>query len=246
MRYFLELEFFGKAYHGWQRQPTAITVQEVIENSLRTLLQEKIEVLGAGRTDAGVHAKQIFAHFNTDTILGQEFIFRINSLLPNDIAVKDLVAVRPNAHARFDAVARSYEYHITTKKNVFERETAYFLQKELNVVNMNAAAQILLEYTNFKCFSRSRTDVFTYNCTITRAEWEQRGNLLIFHITADRFLRNMVRAIVGTLVEIGLAKREIEDMHQVIKSENRSKAGASVPAHGLYLTRIVYPESILI
>ena len=246
MRYFLELEFFGKAYHGWQRQPTAITVQEVIENSLRTLLQEKIEVLGAGRTDAGVHAKQIFAHFNTDTILGQKFIFRINSLLPNDIAVKDLVAVRPNAHARFDAVARSYEYHITTKKNVFERETAYFLQKELNVVNMNAAAQILLEYTNFKCFSRSRTDVFTYNCTITRAEWEQRGNLLIFHITADRFLRNMVRAIVGTLVEIGLAKREIEDMHQVIKSENRSKAGASVPAHGLYLTRIVYPESIFI
>ena len=242
----MELEFFGKAYHGWQRQPEAITVQEVIESSLSTLLQEKIEVLGAGRTDAGVHAKQIFAHFNTGIKLDSQFIFRINSLLPNDIAVKDLAAVHPEAHARFDAVARSYEYHITTRKNVFQRETAYYLQRELDVEKMNAAAKILMDYTSFKCFSRSRTDVHTYNCTITRAEWEQRDNLLIFHITADRFLRNMVRAIVGTLVEIGLGKREIDNMHHVIKSGNRSEAGASVPAQGLYLTRILYPESIFI
>lgn len=242
----MELEFFGKAYHGWQRQPTAITVQEVIENSLSTLLQEEIEVLGAGRTDAGVHARQIFAHFDSEVKLDREFIFRINSLLPGDIAVKDLIAVKHDAHARFDAVARSYEYHITTRKNVFQKETAYYLQRELNVEKMNAAAQILMEYLNFKCFSRSRTDVHTYNCRITRAEWQQQDDLLIFHVTADRFLRNMVRAIVGTLVEIGLAKRETQDMHRIIKSEDRSEAGASVPAHGLYLTRILYPESIFI
>lgn len=244
MRYFLELEYFGKAYHGWQRQPNALSVQEVVEESLSTLLQQNVEIVGAGRTDAGVHARQIFAHFDAETLPEKELIFRMNSLLPEDISVKDLVQVTPDAHARFDAVSRSYEYHIVTRKDVFAIDTAYYIQKELDVEKMKAAANILLEYTNFKCFSRSRTDVFTYNCSIEKAAWEQREDKLIFHITADRFLRNMVRAIVGTLLQIGQGKIEVEEMHRIIKSEDRSKAGASVPAHGLYLTGIIYPKSI--
>ncbi len=244
MRYFLELEYFGKAYHGWQRQPNALSVQEVVEQSLSTLLQKKVEIIGAGRTDSGVHARQIFAHFNTEAELDEGFIFRTNSLLPQDIAAKGLFKVTPEAHARFDAVSRSYEYHIVTRKDVFSTDTAYHIYKELNIEKMNRAAEILLDYTNFKCFSRSRTDVFTYNCSIKRAEWEQQEDRLVFHISADRFLRNMVRAIVGTLLQIGLGKMEVEEMHRIIKSEDRSNAGASVPAHGLYLTRIIYPTGI--
>lgn len=246
MRYFLELEYFGKAYHGWQRQPTALSVQEVVEESLRILLQEKVEIVGAGRTDSGVHARQIYAHVDTETELENEFIFRINSLLPKDISVKNLHRVTPEAHARFDAVSRSYEYHIVVRKDVFRTDRAYYLQKKLDVEKMGQAAEILLQYTNFKCFSRSRTDVFTYNCKIERAEWEQQEDRLIFHVTADRFLRNMVRAIVGTLIQVGLGKIGVEEMHRIIKSEDRSKAGASVPAHGLYLTEIIYPKSIFI
>ena len=242
----MELEFFGKAYHGWQRQPNALSVQEVVEESLSTLLQQKIEIIGAGRTDAGVHAKQLFAHFDAEALAEKDFIFRMNSILPGDISINDLVRVTPEAHARFDAVSRSYEYHIVTKKDVFAIDSAYYIQKKLNLEKMRAAAKILLEFTNFKCFSRSRTDVFTYNCNITNARWEQKEEKLIFHITADRFLRNMVRAIVGTLVQIGLEKIEVEEMHNIIRSEDRRKAGASVPAQGLYLTRIIYPNSIFI
>ena len=240
----MELEYFGKAYHGWQRQPTAITVQEVIENCLRTLLQEEVEVVGAGRTDAGVHAGQMFAHFDSEANLTQEFVFRINTLLPADIAVKDIICVKADAHARFSAISRSYEYYITTRKNVFLKDSAFHVQRELDVEKMQEAAQILLEYSNFKCFSRSRTDVHTYNCRIENANWEQQEDRLIFHITADRFLRNMVRAVVGTLLQIGLGKMEVLEMHRVIESEDRSEAGASVPAHGLFLTRILYPESM--
>ena len=246
MRYFLELEYFGKGYHGWQRQPNALSVQEVVEQSLSTLLQQNTEIFGAGRTDSGVHARQIFAHFDAEVELEENFIFRMNALLPQDIAVKELFKVTPEAHARFDAVSRSYEYHIVTRKDVFTTDAAYYIHKELDLEKMKQAANILMNYTSFKCFSRSRTDVFTYNCTIKKAEWEQQEEKLIFHITADRFLRNMVRAIVGTLLQIGQGKLEVEEMHRIIKSEDRSNAGASVPAHGLYLTRIIYPKGIFI
>lgn len=244
MRYFLELAYFGKAYHGWQRQPNAISVQEVVENALSTILQQKIETVGAGRTDAGVHASQLFAHFETSEVLDKEFTFRLNSLLPKDIAVHDLFEVHPEAHARFDAVSRSYEYHLVNRKDVFKIETAYYIQKELDLVRMNDAAAILLDYSNFKCFSRSRTDVRTYNCDIAHAFWKSTEYGVVFHIKADRFLRNMVRAIVGTLLQIGLGKLEVQAMHEIIKSGDRSEAGASVPAHGLFLTNIEYPKSI--
>lgn len=244
MRYFLELAYFGKAYHGWQRQPNALSVQEVVEKSLETLLQRNCEIVGAGRTDSGVHARQIFAHFDTEDELNEVFLDRLNSLLPTDIAARSLKKVRSEAHARFDAVARAYQYQIVQHKDVFERETAFYVRKKLDVEKMNEAAKTLLQYRDFKCFSRSRTDVRTFNCEIMEAFFECTSTMLIFHISADRFLRNMVRAVVGTLIEIGNGKREVEEIHEIITSGDRSRAGASAPAHGLFLTAVEYPEKV--
>ncbi|TDN81835.1 tRNA pseudouridine(38-40) synthase [Salegentibacter sp. 24] len=243
MRYFLELAYFGKAYHGWQNQPNAISVQQEIEKSLAIVFQHKIDIVGAGRTDAGVHAKQIFAHFDVDKEIEREaFAFKLNSLLPADIALKSIFKVKPDAHARFDASSRSYQYVIVQQKDPFLEDRSYFLKNKLDVEKMNRAAEILKDYTNFKCFSKSKTDVKTYNCKISEAIWKSENQVLVFHISADRFLRNMVRAIVGTLLEIGFGKRPIESMHEIIKSKDRSRAGTSVPAKALYLTRVTYPE----
>lgn len=244
MRYFLELAYQGKAYHGWQKQPNAVSVQEIVEDRLFTITRESREILGAGRTDAGVHARQLYAHFDAEKALPEDFVFKLNSLLPQDIAVLGLHKVKPDAHARFDALSRSYEYHIVQRKDPFAFEAAHLVKKKLDVADMKKAADILLDYGSFKCFSRSRTDVKTYNCRIDHAFWEQSGDRLIFHIKADRFLRNMVRAIVGTLLEVGLGKMEISKMHDIIRSGDRGRAGASAPAKGLYLTRIEYPNNI--
>ncbi|MBW1298549.1 tRNA pseudouridine(38-40) synthase TruA [Aquimarina litoralis] len=245
MRYFLELSYNGTSYHGWQRQPNAISIQEVLENSLSLLLKSKIEIVGAGRTDAGVHAKQIMAHFDYENDVEEnQLCYKLNSLLPPEIAIQKVYAVKGESHARFDAFSRSYEYLIALNKDPFHINKAYYLRKELDIDLMNEAAKLLLNYTNFKCFSKSKTDVKTYNCTITEAIWERNGSMLIFRITANRFLRNMVRAIVGTLVEIGEHKLNLEDLERIIKSENRSEAGYSVPAHGLYLTKVAYPANI--
>lgn len=247
MRYFIELSYFGKAYHGWQKQPNAISVQEVLENNLSKMLNTRIEVVGAGRTDSGVHAKQLFAHLDLqDEINTEETTYRLNCMLPKDIVIEEIFKVKNDAHARFDALSRTYEYHLIQKKNVFLSENTYLLKQELNVAAMNSAAQILKTYTNFKCFARSRTDVKTYNCEIVKAEWQYEKEKLVFYITADRFLRNMVRAVVGTLLEIGTGKLKPEAIHEIIKSKDRGRAGTSVPAHGLYLTRIEYPKSIRI
>ena len=244
MRYFLELAYRGSAYHGWQRQPNAVTVQEKVEDALATLLREPVEVVGAGRTDTGVHARQLFAHFDLEAELSPDFVFKMNSVLPMDIAVKSLHKMEQEAHARFDALSRTYEYHVVLEKDPFSLESAYFVKRKPDLKKMNEAAKMLMEYSDFKCFSRSRTDVRTYTCRIEEAYWEKRGESLIFTIKADRFLRNMVRAVVGTLLEIGLGKLEVEELHQIIKSKNRSEAGASVPAHGLYLTKVEYPNNI--
>jgi len=246
LRYFIELAYNGSSYHGWQNQPNAITVQHVLENALSTLLKEKIGILGAGRTDTGVHAFQMFAHFEYDSIDDiEQLIFKLNSFLPRDIAVFSIVRVNNDAHARFDAVSRTYLYRISTQKNPFTIDAAYYLKNELDIDKMNAASKILFDYRNFKCFSRSNTDVKTYNCKIIKAEWTEQDHELRFTIKADRFLRNMVRAIVGTLVDIGAGKIAVNEMHDIIKSLDRSNAGASVPSHGLYLSRIEYPESII-
>ncbi|WP_298543274.1 tRNA pseudouridine(38-40) synthase TruA [uncultured Aquimarina sp.] len=245
MRYFLELSYNGTPYHGWQRQPNAISVQEVLEDSLSLLLRRKIEVMGAGRTDTGVHARQIMVHFDSEVVLDTvHFKYKLNSLLPKEIAVQMVSLVKEDAHARFDAVSRSYEYIIALSKDPFRINSAYYLKKELDIDLMNEAAKLLLNYTNFKCFSKSKTDVKTYNCNITDAVWEKTGDVLVFKISANRFLRNMVRAIVGTLIEIGEHKLDLNDLKRIIKSENRSEAGYSVPAHGLYLTEVQYPKTI--
>lgn len=241
MRYFIELAYLGTAYHGWQIQPDATSVQECIQEALSLLLQQKIEIVGAGRTDAGVHAKQLYAHFDVEESLDEGILtFKLNSILPKDISIQSIFKVKNDVHARFDAVRRSYEYHIVSDKNPFLIDQAYHLKKPLDLSKMNEAAAILKNYTNFKCFSKSRTDVKTYNCKVEEAYWELKENKLVFHITADRFLRNMVRAIVGTLLDIGLGKSAVESMHDIIAGEDRSKAGTSVPAHGLYLTKVEY------
>ena len=247
MRYFLELSYNGKAYHGWQNQPNAISVQEVLEKALTTLLRKPIAIVGAGRTDAGVHALQMFAHFDyTNKINRNEILFKLNSFLPNDIALQDIFEVKKDSHARFDAVSRTYMYRISLEKDPFNFERAYFINNELDIDKMNEASKILLDYSDFECFSKVKTEVKTFNCNIIKAEWVKQGNEMHFTIKADRFLRNMVRAIVGTLVGIGSGKIDVNDMHAIIKSKNRSNAGYSVPAHALYLSKIEYPKDIKI
>ena len=246
MRYFMAFSYFGKEYHGWQRQPNAITIQQVMEDSLSTLLNQKIELVGAGRTDAGVHAREMFAHFDVTEIPSLEDLkHRLNAFLPADIALRFIREVPSQAHARFDALSRTYEYWLVNHKDPFLKDGAHYVSKALDVYAMNTAAAYLLEFTNFKCFSKSNSDVRTFNCRIDEAFWTQNGQQLIFNIKADRFLRNMVRAIVGTLLDIGRGRIAVEDVKTIIKSEDRSKAGASVPAKGLYLTKIEYPEKIL-
>lgn len=245
MRYFIEITYDGTPYHGWQRQPNAISVQEKLEEALSTLLRKKMSLTGAGRTDAGVHARQLFAHFDSDDKIDTEHLkFRLNRYLPQSIAIRSIREVTAGAHARFDATARSYEYIVGTAKNPFHKERAFLVEQPLQMKAMQEGAKLLLGNKDFKCFSRSKTDVKTYICEIRNAEWAVHDDNLIFSITADRFLRNMVRAIVGTLLEIGRGKMTINELQSVILNRNRNMAGPSVPAHGLYLTAVTYPQSI--
>lgn len=241
MRYFIELSYNGKNYHGWQIQPDVISVQEKLNNAVSTVLQEEIQVVGAGRTDTGVHASQMFAHFDTTKELKEEILFRLNSILPNDISVAQVFLVDDDKHVRFDAISRSYEYKIWLGRNPFLLDFSWQIHSQKpNIVLMNDAAKLLLEYEDFQCFSKVKTDVYTFNCNITEAFWEQKENELTFYISANRFLRNMVRAIVGTLKDVGLGKISKEDFRKIIESKNRSNAGLSVPAKGLFLTNIKY------
>lgn len=241
MRYFIELAYNGKNYHGWQVQPHAISVQEVINKAISTILRQEINIVGAGRTDAGVHASQMFAHFDVESPLSDNFTYKLNAIVPDDVVIFNTTLVHNDAHARFDANSRSYEYKIWLGRNPFLLETSWQLyHQQLNIDLMNKAAAILYEYKDFECFSKVKTDVNTFNCTITNAEWIMKGNELTFHISANRFLRNMVRAIVGTLIDVGLEKITINDFKKIIESKNRSKAGVSVPAKGLFLTAVTY------
>lgn len=247
MRYFLELSYNGTNYHGWQVQPNAVSVQEKINEGLSKLLRVPINIMGAGRTDAGVHASQMYAHFDVEQTIDTNLILdRLNSFLPEDIVIYAIFQVNEKSHTRFDAISRSYEYRIYLGRNPFLLETTWQLYRyELDVEKMNEAAKLLLSYTDFKCFSKSKTEVKTYDCNIIIAEWKLVDNMLVFHITANRFLRNMVRAIVGTLIDVGHGKKSINDFIKIIESRNRSEAGVSVPAKGLFLTHIEYPKSIL-
>lgn len=241
MRYFIQFSYNGARYHGWQIQPQASSVQQTLTHALSTLLSENISLTGAGRTDSGVHAQMMFAHFDCPRALPENLGYKLNSFLPKDIAVQKVFEVAADAHARFDAIARTYEYHIHQQKNVFLDGLSWFYGQELDVAAMNQAAQLLLKHTDFECFSKVHTDVYTFDCSISEAYWSVQAEQLIFTITANRFLRNMVRAIVGTLLQVGRRQMTADEFQQVLDSKNRSEAGFSVPAHGLYLTQIVYP-----
>lgn len=244
MRYFVELSYDGTPFVGWQRQPAGDSVQSCLEDALSILFRKPLSIVGAGRTDAGVHAHQLFAHVDLDEHVDQDLTFRLNKLLPKEIAVRNVIAVTQDAHARFDAVSRTYRYHITTQKNPFLQKRSYQFAKPLDLDLMNQAAKILIDHKNFKCFSKSKTDVKTYVCDIQQVHWQQNGSELVFFIQANRFLRNMVRAIVGTLIEVGLRKISISDFEAILASRDRSQAGYSVPAHGLYLEKVNYPKHI--
>jgi tRNA pseudouridine38-40 synthase len=245
LRYFIKFSYFGKSYHGWQNQPNAITVQQVLEDTVSKLLRQKIDLVGAGRTDAGVHASEMYAHFDFGELKDIiDFIYRLNAFLPDDIAVQDVLSTSLEAHARFDALDRTYEYWICPEKNPFLMDAANYVKYPLDIDAMNQAASLLIGKKDFECFSKSKTDVRTYLCHVKYAHWSTHGDKFIFKITADRFLRNMVRAVVGTLLNVGFGKVSPDYVNEVIKSKDRSKAGVSVPAKGLYLTSINYPNTI--
>lgn len=245
MRFFIYLSYDGARYHGWQIQPNGISVQEVLGKALSTLLREPIEVTGAGRTDAGVNASLMVAHFDCQqTTDNGQLTYRLNKLLPSDIAVQKIVPVTPDAHARFSATSRTYHYYIITAKTPFE-PYAYRFPQPLDFDKMNEAAQTLFDYTDFTSFSKLHTDVKTNNCRIMFAQWEQVSPIKWqFTITADRFLRNMVRAIVGTLLDVGRGVLTIEQFREIIEKKDRCSAGTSVPGNALFLADITYPDNL--
>ena len=244
-RYFIYLAYDGTNYHGWQIQPNGISVQECLMKALSTFLRREIEVIGAGRTDAGVHASLMVAHFDSDELLDTTSVTdKLNRLLPPDISIYRVCRVRPDTHARFDATARTYKYYVTTSKYPFNRQYRWRLYNQLNYERMNEAARILFEYNDFTSFSKLHTDVKTNNCHIQHAGWTQEGDIWVFTIRADRFLRNMVRAIVGTLLEVGRGRLTIDGFRNVIEAKDRCKAGTSVPGHALFLVDVTYPEEL--
>ncbi len=241
MRYFIQFAYFGKNYFGYQIQPREISVQEELEKALSTLLRKEIKTIGAGRTDTGVHAKKMFAHFDWDEVLDENLPQKLNSFLPPDISIQKLFKVKDDFHARFDATYSTYEYFISLEKNPFTQDSSWQLwRRNLNIEKMNEACKILFEYDDFTSFAKLHTDNKTNFCKINKATWEQNGTELKFTISADRFLRNMVRAIVGTMVEIGSGKFEPNDLRRIIEEKNRNSAGTSAPAQGLFLVDVGY------
>jgi len=248
-RYFIFISYRGTAYHGWQVQPNSLTIQELLDRALSGLLREAISTTGAGRTDTGVHALVFCAHFDSSAAnldSDNQLIFRLNRFLPKDITVTGIRHVISDANARFNALSRTYKYYISLSKDPFCLESAWYLHGQLDVDKMNAAAEILFKYRDFTSFSKLHTDVKTNNCTIMEAFWKEQGDKLVFTIKADRFLRNMVRSIVGTMVDIGSGKKNLRDFEGIIEAKDRRMAGFSAPAKGLYLTAIDYPDTIFV
>lgn len=245
-RYFIFLSYKGTSFHGWQRQPNGVSVQQVLEEALSTVLRKTISVVGAGRTDAGVHAKCMVAHFDVEVLEWDEHVLvkKLNSLLTHDVAVQRIRRVRPDAHARFSALSRRYEYWVTESKDPFMKELAVRVPAAMDYQRMNEAARCLHSYSDFTSFSKLHTDVKTNNCKIFAAEWQNRNGYLCFVIEADRFLRNMVRAIVGTLWMVGKGTISVQQFCQIIERKDRCAAGTSAPAEGLYLVDVRYPDDI--
>jgi tRNA pseudouridine38-40 synthase len=247
MRYFFEITYNGTHYHGWQNQANAIGVQEIVEGGLSKIFRTKTEIVGSGRTDTGVHCIQQFFHADIEKELDEKtWLIKLNSILPRDIAIRSIKPVKENAHARYDAFERSYEYKITRMKDPLLAGYAYYFFKEINMVNLNRATALLVGEQDFECFSKVKTDVNNFTCNIKAVHWNQKGDLLVFTITANRFLRGMVRAIVGTLLSVGTGKITLQEFESILKSKDRKKAGMNVPPEGLYLTSVKYPKNIFI
>lgn len=249
-RYFLKLAFDGTRYHGWQIQKNAASIQQLLSNALTLFLKEPVKLTGAGRTDAGVHAREYYAHFDCAEIMDHaartRLVFKLNRFLPSDIVIYDIIPVISSANARFSATKRTYKYYIHTFKDPFIDPYSQYLYGTISVHAMNAGANILLKTKDFTSFSKVDSDTKTNICNLVTARWEKIGNDLVFTITADRFLRNMVRAIVGTLLDIGKGKLKVTDLEKIIVAKNRSDAGESVVAKGLFLEKIEYPEEIFL
>jgi tRNA pseudouridine38-40 synthase len=247
MRYFFEIAYNGKNYNGWQSQHTGIGVQSVVENALGTIFRQEVPIVGSGRTDTGVHCEQQFFHVDLNTEFDSRlYIQKLNSLLPKDIAIRSIRAVKPVMSARHDAIERTYQYFITRKKDPFLEGLAWHFFKDVDLQTMNKAAALLLGEQDFECFSKVKTDVNHFLCEIKKAVWTEDGDKLIFTITANRFLRGMVRAVVGTLLDLGTGKISMKDFQEIIHSRDRRKAGANVPPQGLFLMQVKYPDNVFL
>jgi tRNA pseudouridine38-40 synthase len=243
-RYFLKIAYSGVAYHGWQLQPGLETVQLKMEHALGLLLKHICPVVGCGRTDAGVHAKVYYLHFDTELEIQEKFVLKLNGILPDDIVVYSIAQVKENAHARYDAIFRQYQYKIHLYKNPFLKHLSTLKRYEYDLQVMNKASEILIKTKNFASFCKTGTDVTTYLCNVSEANWELKEDQLVFTIGANRFLRNMVRSIVGTMLQLGNRRISIEDFEKIIDAKDRAAAGKSIESWGLFLTNVVYPETI--
>jgi len=243
VRYFIELSYDGSGYHGWQQQSNADTVQGVLTNCVSTYLRKEVKLTGCGRTDTGVHANQFFAHFDVDSEIDEsQASFNLNNMLPKDIAIQRIFEVADDLHARFSPLSRTYHYFIHQKKNPFIREHSYYFTGQLDLDKMNEGCQMLFEFKDFTSFSKVNTDTKTNDCEIMEARWELSSNGIVFIVKANRFLRNMVRALVGTMIDVGTEKISVSEFSDVIESKDRGKAGRSVPGHGLFLQAVEFGE----
>jgi len=242
-RYFIKLAFDGTDFSGWQIQPNAATVQEELEKAMALIISHKEGITGCGRTDSGVHSRVFFAHFDVEEPIKspENLVFKLNRYLPPSIAIQEIFAVRAGMHARFSALMREYTYTVITEKDPFLFPKAYLYSPEMDIDLMNDGSRLLMDYSDFECFSKVRTQVANFRCKLHSAEWIKNQHVLKFTICSDRFLRNMVRSIVGTLLDLGRHKLSMEDLESILLSHNRGKAGRSVPAKGLMLTDVRYP-----
>ena len=247
MRYFFEIRYKGTHYHGWQSQANAVGIQQMVEEVLSKLLREQISIVGSGRTDTGVHCAQQFFHTDIKKDFDQnQLIQRLNSFLDKDIAIRSIRPVKSDASARYSAIERTYEYRITRVKDPFSNGFAWFVHKPIDVSTLQRASALLIGTHDFQCFSKVKTDVNHFVCRVRKAEWVEKGSFLVFTICANRFLRGMVRAIVGTLMDVGTGKISMDDLRYILKSKDRRKAGQNVPAEGLFLTQVRYPKQIFL
>ncbi len=248
MRYFIFFSFNGKKFHGWQKQINANSVQEIMEESLSLIIKKQIKLTGAGRTDAGVHAKTMVAHFDLEDQIDDrnKLIILLNKFHGSDIFILDIKKVKNDSHARFSALSRTYQYHISFVKNPFNYDFEYYISVKPDLTDMKKATKILTKFKDFESFSKKGSDVNNFLCEIYDANWTKVENGLLFNIESNRFLRNMVRSIVGTILDVGLKKINMDEFIKIIKSKKRSNAGFSVPPNALFLKNIKYHKSIFI